>query len=289
MAADGTYRERVFHAQDDVPIYFRDYGDPNSAAAPVLCLTGLTRNSKDFHPLAQHLCGRRRVLAMDYRGRGRSGYDRNFLNYHPRNYVSDAIQLLAVAGVHKVVVLGTSLGGICAMGIGIAMPTALTGVILNDIGPVVATEGRARIANYVGNDLRLPDYDAAARALRKQFSPAYPDTGEAHWRHMAECIFAPDPVAGNLRLDYDLRVADALRAQAEDDPVDLWPLFRSLGRIPVLAVRGALSDILDQATFDRMASEMPAMKQLVVPNRGHVPLPEEEPFASAIDDFLAAL
>ena len=289
MPDEHPYRERIFHAQDDTPIYFRDYGDVASPAIPVLCLAGLTRNSKDFHPLAMRLHARHRVLAMDYRGRGRSGYNSDYTKYHPRTYMADALQLLAVVDVHKVVVIGTSLGGLCVMGMAVAAPGVLAGVVLNDIGPVVSTSGRERIGNYVGTDLRMPDYDTAAKALRQQFSPAYPDTGEAHWRHMAECIFAPDPATGNLRLDYDLKIADALKAQAADAAADLWPLFRSLGKIPVLAVRGALSDVLDQATFDRMAAEKPDLRRLLVPNRGHVPLPEEEPLASAIDDFLATV
>src|SRR3546814_1139576 len=68
---------------------------------PLLCLPGLTRNAKDFHRLAQRLAGRHRVIAPDYRGRGRSAYDPNPENYQPTTYLNDIRHLLAVAGIHR--------------------------------------------------------------------------------------------------------------------------------------------------------------------------------------------
>ncbi|HYM32425.1 MAG TPA: alpha/beta hydrolase [Candidatus Cybelea sp.] len=280
------YRERVFHAIDDVPIYLRDYGDPSSKRVPVLFLGGLTRNAKDAHLSAMHLSKERRVLAMDYRGRGRSGYDPDWRNYHPRVYVADVTQMLAMLDVHRVVIVGTSLGGICAMGMGAAAPTSLAGVVLNDIGPKIDDAGRVRIASYVGVDLRLPTVDAAADHLSRQFAHAYPDWDRELWLAMAEATFTSDPVARNLRLDYDLRIGDALKAQAGEPPTDLWPLYRSLRDIPVLAVRGDLSDILDSQTFDQMAEAKPDLIRLTVPRTGHVPLPHREPFATVLDEFL---
>jgi pimeloyl-ACP methyl ester carboxylesterase len=281
-----AYRERSFQAQDGVAIYYRDYGDPKAAATPVLFLSGLTRNAKDAHIAASHLARERRVLAMDYRGRGRSTYDPDWRNYEPRLYVSDVLRLLAVTDVQRVVVIGSSLGGLCAMGLGTIAPNALAGVVLIDIGPKIDTAGRDRIAGYVGADLRLPSLEAAADHLSRQYAHAYPDWDRALWLAMADATFVRDDSAGNYRLDYDLRIADALKEQAAEAIPDLWPLFHSLRDIPVLAVRGALSDILDEATFAQMSVDMPKLTQLVVPNCGHVPLPHREPLASAIDDFL---
>jgi pimeloyl-ACP methyl ester carboxylesterase len=281
-----AYRERVFHSQDDVAISFRDYGDRNSPRTPVLFLSGLTRNARDAHPAALRLAGERRVLAMDYRGRGRSGYDPNWRNYHPRTYVSDVAQLLAVADVHRVVVVGTSLGGICAMGLAVLAPAVLAGVVLNDIGPKIDDAGRERIAAYVGIDLRVPNLEVGADQLDRQFGHNYPDWDRALWLALAEVVFVHDAAAGNFRLDYDLHIADALKHQSSEPPTDLWPLFRALHDIPVLAVRGALSDILDQATFEQMSTDMPNLTRVTIPNCGHVPLPHREPFASALDDFL---
>ncbi|MGB1548561.1 MAG: alpha/beta fold hydrolase, partial [Alphaproteobacteria bacterium] len=139
-----TYRSRHFLSQDGLRLYFRDYGDPLSEKAPLLCLAGLTRNSSDFHDLATRLMGERRILALDYRGRGRSDYDPDWRHYEARTYLNDIHHLLTATGVHRVVLVGTSLGGILSMALGAVMPMALAGVILNDVGPVVSTAGLAR-------------------------------------------------------------------------------------------------------------------------------------------------
>jgi pimeloyl-ACP methyl ester carboxylesterase len=82
------YRERRYLAEDGLSLYYRDYGDPLSAAIPVLCLPGLTRNSRDFHALASRLADERRVICPDYRGRGKSDYDPDPANYHPTVHVN---------------------------------------------------------------------------------------------------------------------------------------------------------------------------------------------------------
>lgn len=287
---DAPYREHVFRSEDDIPLYCRDYGSAGTGPTPVLCLAGLTRNSKEFDPVASHLSATRRVLSLDLRGRGRSGYDPNWRNYNPIIYVRDIISLLAVLGIPRVVILGTSLGGLCAMGLGAAAPRLLGGVILNDVGPVLDPNGIARIADYVGRDVRMPDLPTAAAALKQQFAAAYPARDDAFWFNLADAIFVADPVNGDFRLDYDLRIGDALREQTKDGATpDLWPLYRTLAKLPVLAVRGALSDVLDAETFDRMAAEKPDLVRLLIPNVGHTPIPQEEPFLSALDRFVAPL
>ena len=287
MSATAVFAERRFHAQDDLELYCRDYGSDVRGRAAVLCLTGLTRNSKDFHRLASRLSFNRRVLCPDYRGRGRSAYDRNWRNYTPPTYVADIMALLASANVHRVVVIGTSLGGLVAMGLAAALPATLAGVVLNDVGPEIADEGRTRIAGYVGRDVRFPDYVTAGQALKAQFGRAYPDLSDERWIEYARNTFTEDPAAGNLRLDYDLKLGDALREQASQPLPDLWPLYRGLTNIPTLAVRGALSDVLSQGTFDRMAREKPDLTLVSVPNRGHVPMLDEPESQAALDEFLA--
>lgn len=283
-----AYREHIFHAADDLALYYRDYGGAGDAV-PLLCLGGLTRNSRDFHKLACRLSAKRRVLTMDYRGRGRSAYDPDWHHYTPQTYVADAIELLRVADAGAVAVIGTSLGGLCAMGLAAAVPARLKGVVLNDIGPKVNRDGLARIAAYVGQEVRLQSLDQAAAALARQFAGAYPDATPELWRDMAEGTFAFDAAAGDWRLDYDLALGNAVREQATQEAPDLWPLYKALEKIPTLAVRGALSDVLDAATFDRMAAEKPDLERLLIPNCGHVPIPHLEPMASAIETFLDRL
>lgn len=278
-----SYRERTYSAQDGLRLFYRDYGDPLSADVPVLCLTGLTRNARDYHELASRLAATRRVVCPDYRGRGRSAYDPNWRNYHPRCCLDDILQLLIAANLHRVVVVGTSLGGLLAMGLAIARPGALAGVVLNDVGPVIDTRGLDRIRAYVGRDHPQDDWDGAIAFVKQTFSTVG-NKSEAEWRRLAEGTFRKGP-DGKLHVDWDVALGRSLA-----DPVvvpDLWPLFRALRPFPVLALRGALSDVLSADTFERMQREHPALQQVTVAGVGHTPTLDEPEARHAFDAFLA--
>lgn len=278
------FQEHRFRAQDDLELYYRDYGDPLATTTPVLCLAGLTRNAVDFHELAQHLCPIRRVLCLDLRGRGHSAHDPNPSNYEPPTYLSDIGHLLTLTGCHEVIIIGTSFGGLLAMAMGAVRPTALAGVILNDIGPELDPRGVERISGYAGKSPPAMDLEQAAEHLRELFAPAYPDFNMDDWRHEAQRGYHRRE-DGMLVLDYDPAVAKAATDHG-DVPVDFWPYYKSLARVPVLAIRGALSDILSAETFARMAREKPDLVQLSLPNRGHVPQLVEPACIAAIDEFL---
>jgi pimeloyl-ACP methyl ester carboxylesterase len=282
--ADSGFRECVFRSQDDLPLYWRDYGDPASRRTPVLCLPGLTRNSKDFHLLARLLCRERRVLAPDYRGRGRSARDTDWHHYRPGTYLADVLDLLTVAGVHRLVAIGTSMGGLLAMGLAAVRPTMLAGLILNDVGPEIAGPGYRRILDYIGTDRPEADWDGAIAELKRMFPTLSLDT-EAKWLRMANATYRRG-ADGTLHFDWDTALARALRSKPGELP-GLWALYRGLGRRPVLAIRGGLSDVLSEATFDRMAEVKPDLQRVVVPNVGHVPALDEPEAATAIHEFIS--
>lgn len=284
--AEHDYRERWVSAQDGLRLYARDYGDPLAPAPPLLCLTGLTRNSKDFNDLAQRHAARRRVVCPDYRGRGRSAYDPDWRNYQPEVYVRDLMALLAALSLHKVVICGTSLGGLLAMGLSVATPSALAGVILNDVGPELNPGGLSRILEYVGVDKPQGDWDGAIAHLKQLFG-ADSLAGEAKWRSFAEATYRRRD-DGLLHYDWDTALAKPLLADRGQVP-DLWRLYGALKRVPVLAIRGERSDVLSEATFARMAELKPDLIQVTVPEVGHTPELDEEPAERAIDGFLESL
>lgn len=277
-------RERHFTAQDGLRLFWRDYGDSAWTATPVLCLSGLTRNSSDFADLAGSLAASgRRVLCPDYRGRGRSAYDPDWRNYQPAVYIQDLRHLLALANIRRVVVVGTSLGGILAMALGAVMPTALAGVVLNDVGPEMHRRGLERIVAYVGTDRPQRGWNEAMAEARRIF-PSLGLEGEERWMRLARGTFR-EGSDGLLHYDWDPRIVEPLR---RNGPVpDLWPFLRSLRGIPVLAVRGERSDVLSPAVFDGMATELPDLIRATVPGRGHAPILDEPEAAAGLRGFFA--
>ena len=277
------YRERRMTAQDGLSLYFRDYGDPLSPRRPLLCLAGLARNAKDFDGLAQRLATERRVVCPDYRGRGRSDYDPAWRNYRPEVYANDLFHLMAAANLHGVVVCGVSMGGLLAMGLSVLAPAQIVAVILDDVGPEVGDDGIERIRAYVGRDHPQPDWAAAVAEVKRLF----PNLGlgdEADWRRFAEATFR-EGEDGRLHVDWDTSLAKAL----DHDAPDLWPYYRALGPLPVLAFRGALSDVLSAETFARMAEVKSDLIAVTVPGVGHAPSLEHPQVEQAIDDFLARI
>jgi pimeloyl-ACP methyl ester carboxylesterase len=276
-----AFRERRMAAQDGLVLYARDYGEGAAARTPLLCLSGLTRNSTDFARLAARESQRRRVLCPDYRGRGRSQYDRDWRHYEPRVYLDDIAHLLAATGIGRVVVLGTSLGGLLAMGLAVMKPVAVAGVILNDVGPEVEAAGLDAILDYIARDRPLPNWASAMRLLRHTL-PQLGLESDADWLAFARATYR-EGADGKLHFDWDIRLARALK---RGPAPDLWPLFRALGRVPALALRGERSDILSARCFERMGEEKPDLVRVTVPGVGHAPSLHEKEAREAIDDFL---
>jgi len=282
-----TWQDRYFSSADGLRLYYRDYPAAEGARLPVMCLPGLTRNCRDFEVVAARLQRTRRVLSPDLRGRGRSQHDPQWQNYHPGTYVGDLARLLADAGVERVILLGTSLGGILSMLIAATTPQVPAAVILNDVGPEVAAEGLQRIAQYVGRHAPVGSWAEAAAQARATYGLALPDLSDDDWLTFARRSFVE--ADGVPRLDMDPMIGEAVRAAPSGAAPDLWPIYAALKPLPALAIRGAMSDVLSETTFDRMAREKPDLERLTVPRRGHPPLLDEPECVTAIDEFLARL
>lgn len=281
-----TVEERTYRSNDGLTLYCRDFP---GAQPPVVCLPGVTRNSRDFDSLAPHLNARHRVLTPDLRGRGRSAWDPDWRNYHPGTYVGDVLALLDHTGIQRAVIVGTSLGGIVGMLMAVAHAQRLAGLVLNDIGPEVDPRGLARISRYVGALPPVRSWREAAEQARTIYGEALPDFTPEDWERYARRAYREDE-RGVPRPDMDPMVGEAARRGSGSGPApDLWPAWSALQRIPVLAIRGERSDILSPATFERMAREKPDLVRLTVVNRGHAPTLEEPACLQAIDRFLAEL
>lgn len=285
---NGTaWQDRHYTSPDGLTLYYRDY-EVESDRLPVVCLPGLTRNSRDFEILAPRLQrGGRRVITPDLRGRGRSQRDPNWSNYQPLTYLGDIAALQAAAGAERVIVIGTSLGGILAMLIAATRPAAIAGTVLNDVGPEIATEGLQRISQYVGRSTPVGSWQEAAEQARATYGLAMPDLTDDDWLNYARRSYVE--VDGVPQLDMDPMIGEAVRSAPNGAAPDLWPVFGALQPVPTLALRGVLSDILSAETFDRMAREKPDLRRLSVERRGHPPLLDEPEVVAVIEEFLAEL
>ena len=282
-----AWSEGEWTSADGLTLRYRDY--PGRADRPaLLCIPGLTRNCRDFEPVAAAFAGEWRVVAIDLRGRGQSDYARDPASYMPLQYVADVIALLDQAGLARVVVLGTSLGGIVIMLLAMAAPDRIAGAVLNDVGPEVEATGLARIREYVGQGRSFPTWMHAARALREQAGIAYPEFVISDWLRLARRLMVVGP-GGRIALDYDMKIAEPFNRSESAAAFDMWPAFRALAGRPVLAVRGALSDILSATTLERMGRELPAMDAVTVPAVGHAPTLEEPTAQRAIAALLAKI
>lgn len=279
MASD--YRERTVAAQDGLRLHVRDWGAPSASA--VLCLGGLTRNSKDFDGLARHLAARRRVVCPDYRGRGLSERDPNWSNYIAPNYVGDIVHILAALDIHHIVVVGTSLGGLLAMGLAVVLPSALAGVVLNDIGPELDARALAPIIEYVRTDHPHPDVDSAIAEMRRML-PGLAFRDPDAFRKIVENTYRRTD-DGLLHCDWDPAIVRPILA-GTSPPYDLWRLFRALANVPTLVIRGELSALLTRDCLERMAAAHPGLVRLEVAGTGHAPTLDEPECRITIDSFL---
>jgi pimeloyl-ACP methyl ester carboxylesterase len=278
------YRERYLSAQDGLALYYRDYGDGRSPQIPLLCLTGLTRNSQDFADLAERFAGSRRVICPDYRGRGRSAYDADWRNYDPMTYLNDIGHILMANDIHRFVVIGTSLGGLLAMGLAVTRPTAIAAAVINDIGPDVDPGGLARIIAFIGADRPQPNWPSAVAMLRHSL-PRLAIKDAPWWERFARATYR-EGKDGLLHFDWDIALVEPLR-RSRGQIQDLWPIFRALGDTPTLVVRGAISDVLTEDGLSRMIAAKPDLAAVTVPGIGHTPTLDEPEIRGVLDDFIA--
>jgi pimeloyl-ACP methyl ester carboxylesterase len=273
-------------AQDGLRLHALDYGDRHSRRLPVVCLPGLTRTVEDFAIIAAALASDRRVLCLDYRGRGRSDYDPNPEHYAIPVEAADVVTVMAALEAMPAIILGTSRGGLIAMRLAAEKPELLAGVVLNDIGPVVEIEGVLRIQGYVGQLSHPRSYHEAAEFLRRSTESQFPKLGAADWLAAARRGWREE--GGLLVSTYDPALADTFQGFDPQHPFPtLWPQFDAMAQIALMVVHGANSDILSSATVDAMRARRPDMDLLVVPDQGHAPLLAEAGTISAIASFAA--
>jgi len=297
------YKENRYHSADGLDLYYREYGGGDQA---VVCLHGLSRNSKDFHDLALHLSGGYRVICPDLRGRGRSQYDPTGKTYNMVAYTRDVQRLMDVAGLDKPVMVGTSLGGFISLTMAYLLPGRLRAIVLNDAGPEVDPAGIERIMGYSVKPAPPPrNWEEAVNLVKTNHEVGLSGMPDSFWADYTRLTYRENddgvPVA-----EVDPKVLSSLKTaktvgnilkslnavglvkKVKGIPVDAWESFRAVS-MPCLVLRGETSDILAAETVAKMRDIKPDLAVSTIPNRGHAPLLDEPESLSAIDTFLAGL
>ena len=279
------FKDYFFQTTDGLRLYARDYPGPDANAPVLLCLHGLTRNSKDFENLAEALASDFRVVVPEQRGRGLSDYAEDVSRYTLAQYVEDMQRLIVELGLQRLSVVGTSMGGLMTFALNALSPGLIERAVINDIGPEIAQEGLDRIKSYVGVAGPFEDWEEATAYLSSITAEIFPEWTDAQWSDFArQCYIERE---GQIVIDYDPQIATPLATQSNDTEAEtLWSLFEEMASIPSLLIRGELTDLLSPECVARMQKVHPSMEVLSVPNVGHAPMLNEPGVTEAIRRFL---
>ena len=272
---------RTISAWDGLPLRVRIW-DGGDRLPPVLCLPGLVRTAADFDTVVPVFAEGRTVASLDYAGRGGSGRSSDVTRYAPEACVRDVLDVCAALHLHRVAIVGTSFGGLLAMGLAAARPALVRAVVLNDVGPDVGTAGADFVRDFVGLDPALESLDACVTFLQKRLPPLSLSS-DHEWRTMAALTYAPG-ADGRFHPAWDIAIAKLLRRA----PPDLWPLFGALAHVPVLLAHGSVSTLLLPETVAAMRARRPDMTVVTVPDVGHAPILTEDAIRDTLRAFVAA-
>ena len=297
-----NYSEHRYPSKDGLSLYYREYGSSDKV---IICLPGLTRNSKDFHDLATRLATDYRVLCLDFRGRGQSEHDPKWRHYHPGTYARDTWKLMDELSIEQFVVIGTSLGGLVEMIMSAQQGSRIKAIVMNDIGPEVNPVGITRILKNAGVKAEINNWQDAETRGKFMGAHAAPNMPEEFWQQFARRTYRLNS-NGIPELDMDPNIGVAIRKGVSLSNflvkirktgllkriggvfIDPWDSFRTVN-MPCLVLRGDISDVLSEEIVQRMQAAKPDLKSAVIPNRGHTPLLDEPESLSAIDSFLNGL
>ena len=268
-----------FLTSDGLLLHYEDEG----AGLAVLCLSGLTRNARDFDFVAPHLAGVR-LIRLDYRGRGQSAWSPDPLTYTVPREAQDVLELLDHLGLERVAILGTSRGGLIAMVLAAMAKHRLMGVALNDIGPELDPGGLDVIMGYLGRHPEAATLDDLAVQRAAAMAAKFPGVPLARWRQEVTHTHVETPEG--VRINYDPGLREAVIAAGAKGAPDLWPLFDAMAPLPCAVLHGANSDLLSDATVARMAERMPGLIVAHVPDRAHIPFLDEPEALDALNLWL---
>ncbi|SMC95469.1 Pimeloyl-ACP methyl ester carboxylesterase [Fulvimarina manganoxydans] len=257
---------------------------------PLVCLPGLTRNSRDFDGLATALRDLRPewpIVAFDSRGRGLSERCDDPNLYSVPEETLDLLAGLDALGIEQAAFLGTSRGVLLILTLAAFAPQRILAAIFNDAGPRLETAGLKAIRALVGQGETFETMEDAAVHVAELYGPTFPSLAESDFRKMAEALYDKRE-DGLLAAAYDPRLAEPFNALDLDQPLpELWDLFETLVDRPLLVLRGEMSNILSAETAQEMAKRHRDLEHHIVEGQGHAPWLDTAGLPQIIASFLA--
>lgn len=280
-------RDCFIETREGLKLFVREIApDSPGSLPPVLCLHGLTRNSRDFEDILPRIAGGgRRALALDVRGRGFSDRDPDPMRYQPATYATDVLTVLDHLEIERAAFVGTSMGGLITMAVAGLAPDRIERAVLNDVGPELDPRGLMRIFGYVGGAVPVASWTEAADRVEAVNRVAFPQASRAFFERMARKQFR-ETAPGVIAADYDLKITVPLVQAGAASPIDPWALWAALKPIPTMVVRGGLSDLLSAEILEKMRAANPGIVTVEAAEIGHAPMLDEPDVWPVLARFL---
>jgi esterase len=235
--------------------------DWGGAGQVLFCLHGHFGQGAIYHMLAAALAPAWRVVALDQRGHGFSDHA---ATYRRDDYLRDALAVLDGLGIDRVVVLGSSLGGVNAYQLAARAPGRVAGLIVEDIGAVCRDD--------LSWCLSWPPSFPTLAAMQQQI-------------HSYFCESAVQRDDG-----WGFRFDRAGIVQSGQNLNGDWWTDWLASTCPALLLRGGKSEILPVELAEQMADRRPGCRLQVFPEAGHnINAADPVGYTAAVTAFLARL
>ncbi|MFT7492045.1 MAG: pimeloyl-ACP methyl ester carboxylesterase [Pseudohongiellaceae bacterium] len=253
-------------------LIYREWGEPfvpgvSEDTIPVICLHGLTRNSRDFDQLAEVFASTRRVICPDTVGRGHSDWLRTHDDYNLPQYNLDVAVIAARTRAVHYDIIGTSLGGLMGIILASMDRSPIRRLVINDIAPEIPMAALQRLSHYLGENPLFTDLGQVETYIREKYSSFKP-MNDDNWKAMAENSALKSEEG--YRLTYDPAIAKNYHRYWLLMHFNVWNYWKSI-TCPVLVIRGTESDFLTPSLVNKMKQTLPHAEFIEFEGVGHTP------------------
>ena len=266
-------RSCFVRTSDKLDLHLLDWG---GNGPPVLLLHGGSLAARTWDYLALLLRGGHRLIALDLRGHGDSGWSGD---YSVERFALDGLEALEAMGVSRYHLVGMSLGGLIAAEIALADADRVRSLALVDVAPGARLEATVRMRSFFATAAEMPSVDTAVELAMK----ASPNSNPERLRYRMAFLLRKNS-RGLMQWKRDERRMAHLKAYVER----IDNLAQRVGGFerPVLLLRGARSPALSSESAEAFAGKCQRGRWREIADAGHN-IQEDNPvvLAAALGEF----